>query len=149
VRTVTVRTPFRATPAEQTFYGWIVSLRPAAGGYLLRFDPAFWLSGITANVAMAQAVHERCAPAKCEPVPNDHFVLDEGHETLTFVLPASTRGTVLRSGSNIAGTPISAAGLAALVAQGPRAKLFERLDSGIWLRVHNDTVLAFAQQYRP
>jgi hypothetical protein len=111
----------------------------------MRYDPAFWLSGITANVAMAQATHTPCAPEKCEPVPNDHFVLDGGHETLTFVLPASTRGTVLTSSSYFNGTPISAARLAALVAQGPRAKLFEQLDSGIWLLVRNEIVTAFAQ----
>jgi hypothetical protein len=149
VRTVTVTPPFGATPIVQTFYGKIVSVTPAQGGYLMRFDPALWLSGITANVASADAMHIRCAPAKCQPVSNDHFVLDEGHATLTFVLPATVHGTVLTVGSNINGTRIDAARLAALVAQGAHAKLFENLNSGMWLRVRIDVVQTFAQQYVP
>jgi hypothetical protein len=151
VRTVTVRAPstFGASPQEVSYYGHIVSLTSGADGYLLRFDPSWWLSGITANVAAAAAQHVTCAPSMCEPVPNDHFILDEGHTTLTFVMPRSTHGTVLTSGANINGTRIDATRLAAIVAAGNTAKLFESLDSGVWIRVHNDTVQAFAQQYRP
>lgn len=135
--------------ADQSFYGRIVSAQPAAGGYLLRFDPAWWLGGVTANVAFAQAMHQSCAPRACESVPNDYYVLDEGHATLTFFLPRGAHGTVLTQPLKFPGTRVTAARLVALVGQGARARLFEPLESGVWLRVNSDTITGFAQQYRP
>jgi hypothetical protein len=32
---------------------------------------------------------------------------------------------------------------------GPHRKLFEPLDSGVWIRIHNDTVKELDQQYKP
>lgn len=146
-RTVTVAPPL-AGSAVQDLYGHIVSLEPTKSGYLLRFDPSWWLGGITANVAAAQDEHASCAPASCAPVPNDYYVVDESHRLLTFVVPHAVRGTVLTSGSNLAGTTIGAGQLARIVA-GHGVKLFEPLESGIWIRVRIDTVLTFRQQYRP
>jgi hypothetical protein len=146
VRTVTVTQPLGGA-AQLSFYGRIVSAQPASGGYFLRFDPAWWLSGVTANVAMAQALNVKCAPRACEAVPNDYYILDDGHEVLTFVLPRSTHGTVLTRPLKFPGTRIGADRLVQLV--GRPQGLFEPLDSGVWLRVRGDTVLAFAQQYRP
>jgi hypothetical protein len=146
-RTVTV-SPSLAGSAVQDLYGHIVSLTPTKTGYLLRFDPAWWLGGITANAAAAQDEHVSCLPASCDPVPNDYYVVDESHRALTFEVPRAVRGTVLTSGSNLAGTPIGAGQLARIVA-GHGLKLFEPLESGVWIRVRIDTVLTFRQQYRP
>ena len=146
-RTVTVSPPL-AGSAVQDLYGHIVSLTPTTTGYLLRFDPAWWLGGVAANVAAAQDEHVSCAPASCAPVPNDYYVVDESHRALTFVVPRGVRGTVLTSGSNLAGTQIGVGQLARIVA-GNGVKLFEPLESGIWIRVRIDTVLTFRQQYRP
>jgi hypothetical protein len=151
-RTVTVEAPQQlGGGADQVIYGRIVSMSPAAGGYFLRFDPAWWLTGITANVALAHAEHRTCSTPGCTevPVPNDYYALDEGHGTLTYVLPHTAHGTVLTKPLRFPGTRIGADRLARLVAQGPRADLFEPLASGVWLRVHSDTVREFAQQYRP
>jgi len=132
----------------QSYYGHIVSLQRSGASYLMRFDPALFLSGITANAAAAADLHVTCAPEKCEPVPNDNYSLDESHRAYFFRVPANVRGTVLTSGSNLSGTSISAAQLAQIVAGGGM-KLFEPLDSGVWIRVNIDTVQTFRQQYRP
>lgn len=132
----------------QSYYGHIVSLQQSGAGYLMRFDPALFLSGITANAAAAADLHVACAPEKCEPVPNDNYSLDESHRSYVFRVPANVRGTVLTRGSNLSGTSISVAQLAQIVAGGG-LKLFEPLDSGVWIRVRIDTVQAFSQQYRP
>ena len=137
-----------ATSGVQSYYGHIVSLKQSGTGYLMQFNPALFLSGITANAAAAADLHIACAPEQCEPVPNDNYVLDESSRSYVFRVPANVRGTVLTSGSDLNGTEISVAQLAQIVA-GNGMKLFEPLDSGVWIRVHIDTVQMFNQQYRP
>ena len=123
------------------------------GVYELRFDPAWFLSGVTANVAYAEAQGTRCRPRACPPVDNDNYVVEEGHRVLTYIAPAGMRGTVLtRNGANggpFPATLITVVQLAQLVAGGSSLKLFEPLSSGVWIRVHGDTVRTFAQQYVP
>lgn len=134
--------------ADQSFYGTIVSMTPdRGGGYVMRFDPAWFLSGVTANVLYAEGQHKTCAPRACEGVPDDYAVLEGGHRALTFLVPAATRGTVLLHG--VPGTTVSVAELARYVRQGFHAKIFEPLISGVWIQVHIDTVTTFRQQYRP
>ncbi|HEY3961313.1 MAG TPA: hypothetical protein VGL84_02195 [Gaiellaceae bacterium] len=147
-KTVT-RTVTGALPvADQSFYGTIVSMTPdRGGGYLMRFDPAWFLSGVTANVLYAEDQHKTCAPRACEGVPDDYAVLEGGHRALTFLVPAGTRGTVLVHG--VQGKTVSVVDLAKYVRQGFHAKIFEPLVSGVWIQVHIDTVSAFRQQYRP
>ena len=147
-RTVTV-TPSASAPADQKLYGHIVSIQPSGNGdrYLLRFDPAWFTSGITANVAQAEDQGTTCEPAACPPVPNDNYVVDESHRVLTFWLPADVHGTVLVAG--IKEVPVTAAQLADLVAGKAPVKLFEPLESGMWIVVRIDTVRSFAQQYKP
>ena len=85
-----------ATPSgDQRLIGRIVSITPSSGGYLLRFDPVWFLSGVTANVAQAEDQATTCAPLSCPPVPNDNYRVDEAHRAFTFLLRGSTRGTVL------------------------------------------------------
>ena len=132
----------------QQFYGHIVSLTKANGRYLMTFDPAWFLSGITANAAAAADEHVTCAPASCKAVPNDNYSVDESHRAYVFRVSASATGTVLTSGSNLSGARVSVAQLAAIVA-GHGLKLFEPLESGVWIRVHLDTVTSFQQQFRP
>jgi hypothetical protein len=155
-RTVTVGTQAQtAPPAALWIYGHATSVERAGGRYLLRFDPAFLATGITANAAAAAAEGRTCRPAACPPVPNDNFTVDRAHENLVFVLPTTAHGTVLTrngaAGGPFPGTRIDAAQLATLVGNGkaPGLTLFEPLDSGLWLLVHGDTIRSFAQQYRP
>ena len=132
-------------PAEQVLFGYIRSLKRHGRVYRMRFDPAWFLSGTTANVAAAQDG----AVSPGEPVPNDNYVVDEGKRLLTYVVPADARVRVLKTG--VASSPISVPQLAQLVAgKNPFPRpLFERLDTGFWIRVHIDTVRSLDQQYHP
>jgi len=115
---------------------------------MMRFDPAWFTSGVTASVAAAADG----AVQPGEPVPNDNYVIDEGHRLLTFVVAPGARVTVItRHGdpAQLGATPITVAQLAALVRGEKPIDLFEPLDSGAWIRVHGDTVCAVDQQYRP
>lgn len=132
-------------PEEFVQFGYLKSLKPQGGGYKLRFDPAWFLMGETANVAAA----EDGAVAAGEPVPNDNYRLDEGHRLLTYLVPADARVTVLKDSPD--GKPITVAQLAQLVAgENPLSRpLFEPLRTGFWIRVRIDTVRSLDQQYLP
>jgi hypothetical protein len=134
--------------ADQQLFGHVKSITSAPGGYLVHFDPSWLVTGITANVAAAQQQGTHCEPISCPPVPNDVYDVDESHGVLTFRLPAGTRGTVL-VGGGLSTKTIDAAELARVVSGTSSLKLFEPLESGVWIRVHSDTIRAFAQQYRP
>jgi hypothetical protein len=129
-------------PLETVQFGHIKSLKKKGAAYELRFDPALFLSGETANVAAAE---DGAVPAG-EPVPNDNYVVDEGHRLLTYRVPADAKVTVLTKGPE--GTPITVAELARIVA-GDHAPLWEALDTGFWLRTRIDTVRSLDQQYHP
>ena len=129
-------------------FGHIRSLVRKGGHYVLRFDPAWFTSGVTANTAAA----EDGAVEPGEPVPNDNYVVDESHRLLTYLVPADAHVTVLvNNPSGILSTPISASELAEIVQTGKSSqrKLFEPLESGVWLRYRIDTACALDQQYRP
>jgi len=132
-------------PGEQVQFGYVKSLTPKGTSFELRFDPAWFLSGETANVAAA----EDGALEPGEPVPNDNYVVNESHRLFTYVVPADARVTVLTKGVN--GSRITIAQLAELVrGKNPLPRpLFEPLTTGFWIRIDLDTVRALDQQYRP
>lgn len=138
---------------DQQIFGRIHSLTPltpAKDTYELRFDPAWFLTGETAN----EAAVEDGAIAPGDSVPNDYYIVGEGHRLLTYLVPTSARVHVLIQGAPLdeSGSPsrdVSVPELARLVAGEQPVKLFESLDSGVWLRVKNDTVCSLEQQYRP
>jgi hypothetical protein len=155
-RTVTVDRKTDAAPSatgDQRLYGTIKSLVRNGDGYELRFDPAWFLSGLAANVAQAEDQGTRCRPSACPPVANDNYVVDESHRVVTYIVPTGVRGKVLTrtgsSGGPFPATTITAAQLAQLVGGRSPLKLFEPLTSGVWILVHGDTVRTFAQQYVP
>jgi hypothetical protein len=155
VRTVTVQQKAAALSAtgDQRLYGQVKSLERRGDHYELRFDPAFFLSGVAANVAKAEDQHTPCQPSACPPVDNDNYVVDEGHRLLTYLVPADVQGTVLTksgsSGGPFPSTTITVAQLAQIIAGTSSMKLFEPLSTGVWILVHVDTVRTFAQQYLP
>lgn len=138
-----------ATSCGDRMFGHVGSLERDGGDrYRLRFDPAWFTSGVTANEAAAEdGVVERG-----EPVPNDNYRVEEGHRLLTYLVPADTPVTVLtRHGdpAQLGATPISVSELAQLVAGEKPVDLFEPLDTGVWIRVDVDTVCSIEQQYQP
>jgi hypothetical protein len=137
-----------AASCGDRLYGHIASLKPDGDEYRMRFDPAWFTSGVTANVAAAE--DGKVEPG--EPVPNDNYVVDEGHRLLTYIVPTDTPVTVLtRQGdpANFGATSISVEELSQLVAGETPIELFEPLDTGVWIRVHVDTVCSIDQQYVP
>lgn len=144
-RTVTVDATAKqgtGAPLERVEFGQIKSLVRKGDAYELRFDPAWFLSGETANVAAAE---DGVVPPG-EPVPNDNYVVDEGHRLFTYRVPADARVTVLVDSPE--SEPITVAELAEIVA-GDHAPLWEPIETGFWLRARIDTVRALDQQYRP
>jgi hypothetical protein len=112
--------------ADQKFYGRIKSLERKSDRYELRFDPAWLVTGLTANVAQAEDEGTPCQPNACPPVANDSYVI-EGTRLVTFVVPANVRGTVLGTGGSngLRSLTITTAQLAELVAGTSSLKLFE------------------------
>jgi hypothetical protein len=147
-RTVTVDPTAKTgagPPGQQVEFGYIKSLQRKGNRFVMRFDPAWLTSGVTANTAAA----EDGAVPPGEPVPNDNYVIDESHRLLTYYVPPSAHVTALTKG--VAGTPITVAQLAQLVAGKnpfPRPP-FEPVTTGFWIRVAIDTVRSLDQQYKP
>jgi hypothetical protein len=147
-RTVTVDRTAKTgvgPPGERVEFGYIKSLTRMRQEFELRFDPAWFLSGVTANVAAA----EDGAVTPGQPVPNDNYVVDEGHRVLTYSVPENARVTALTRG--VEGARITVAQLARLVhGDNPFPRpLFEPLTTGFWIRVDIDTVRSLDQQYKP
>ncbi|HLX33398.1 MAG TPA: hypothetical protein VKR79_11650 [Gaiellaceae bacterium] len=157
-RTVTTQTTAKSPQSgalSQTenarYFGTPVSITQVdAKSYLLVLKPQFFLVGVTANVAFAAQQNSVCAPLQCPGVPDDRWVVPAGSQQLTFILPATTTGTVITVGhQQMHNTKVTAAQLSALVAGATTPKLIEPLDSGVWLTVDVDKVTSFAQQFQP
>jgi hypothetical protein len=133
-----------AAPAGQiTLYGHVKTLTRRGGHFQMRFDPAWFTSGITASRAALEDTGSG-------DVPNDNYVIEEGHRLLTYLVPRTAHVTVLtNTGQGISSTRISVSELARIVNGGKHRKLFEPLSSGVWIRVRIDSVRSLDQQYRP
>jgi hypothetical protein len=135
-------------PRERVEYGHITSLARDGDSYTLRFDPALLLTGLTAN----KAAEEDGAVEPGEPVPNDNYVVDEGHRTFAYVVPAGARVTVLTKKGDpaqLGATPVTVAELARIVHGSSDLELYEPLATGVWITVDGDSVRSLDQQYRP
>lgn len=149
-RTVTVTEPGNeiAAPEQRAEFGYVESLTRKGGGFEMRFDPAWFLSGVTANTAAA----EDGAVEPGEPVPNDNYVLDEDHRLLTYEIPADAQVTVLTNQGDpaqLGATPITVSELAQILDGTSNLSLFEPVTTGFWIVVDVDTVRSLDQQYRP
>jgi hypothetical protein len=124
-------------------YGHVKKLTRKGARYEMRFDPAWFTSGVTASRAALENTGS-------SDVPNDNYVIEEGHRLLTYLVPATAHVSVLtNNGKGISSTAIPVSELAWIVNGGKHRKLFEPLDSGVWIRVRIDTVRELDQQYRP
>lgn len=146
-KTVTVSAAAKSgagSPRQVVEFGYIRSLEREGNHFALRFDPAWLLTGKTAGQAALEDTGS-------SDVPNDSYVVNERPRAYSFIVPANARVRVLTSGSNLSGTPITAAQLAQLVAgHNPLPKpLFEPISTGFWISIRNDKVDSFDQQYHP
>jgi len=142
------RLPRAAAAGQTTWWGHVKSLTRKGGHYELRFDPAWWLGGLTADRAAAEDKRE---------VANDYYVVDESHRLLTFYVPPGAQATVITNEGTkgICGTRVSVAELAQIVrGRNPRHRpLYDRARGlGYWLLVdfhYPDPVRSIDQQYQP
>jgi hypothetical protein len=134
-------------PCGDRIFGHIESLERTGDHFELRFDPAWFTSGVTANTAAA----EDGAVDPGQPVPNDNYVVEESHRLLTYLVPETAHVTVLTrdAAGPLGETPSTVSELEQIVNGGQHRPLFEPLDSGVWIRVHVDSVCSLDQQYRP
>jgi predicted small secreted protein len=144
-KTVTVTLTGPAAPLEVAQFGYISSLTRKGPRFELRFDPAWLLSGVTAQRAKQEDTGS-------SDVPNDYYVVNEGPRLLTYLVPPGARVTIVgNGGKGIHGVPITVAQLAQLAgSKNPLGHpLFEPLSTGFWIVVRSDTVRSLAQQYFP
>lgn len=130
------------SPAGASLYGHVKTITHTAGGFRMRFDPAWWLTGTAAEHACG-----------CRPVANDYYVVDETHRLLTFALRKDARVTVLVRGGAVSQASISVAELAQILAgKNPRHRQLLEPKAGFWIRVsprYPSPVVSLEQQYQP
>jgi hypothetical protein len=141
--------PVAKTPPRVVVqYAHVKSLRRTGGRFVMRVDPALWLSGVTAYHA---AVEDK-AIAPGDAVPNDYYIRDSDHRLLTFRVRSNARVTVLTRGGSgpLPTTTISVAEFAQIVqGKNPKHRRLLEPKAGFWLRVAIDSVFSLDQQYQP
>ena len=146
---LSVQLPPAAPAGQMVLYGHIKSLAHKSGHFEMRFDPAWWLTGVAAESAAV----EDGAISPGDSVPNDYYVVDEGHRLLTYVVAANPPVTIVTSGA--AHTKISVSELAQLLGgNNPRHRslMGPVRGFGFWIRVgdkYPNPVLSLDQQYQP
>ncbi len=139
----------RPTAAEKhppsVFYGHIKSMSHTARGYEIRFDPAWWLTGRAAEQAKFEDTGSR-------DVPNDYYVVGEGHRLLTFPVAKTADVTVL-VGSGNGRVRISAAELNQIEnGKNPSHRSLSEPGAGFWIRIgdkYPNPAVRLYQQYQP
>jgi hypothetical protein len=121
--------PRASAVREQSLYGRIKSLTRKGARFELRFDPALLLTGYTAS----RAAREDTGSGD---VPNDNYTRDETHKLLAYLVPATTKVTILTHGT--CSTHVTMARLARTVST-----------AGFWIKIRNDVVTSIDQQYHP
>ena len=85
-------------------------------------------------------------------MPNDNYVVDEGHRTFAYIVPDDAKVTVLTNKGDpaqLGATPVTVGELAKIVDGTSDIELYEPLATGVWITVDGDTVRSLDQQYRP
>jgi len=132
-----LKLPRAAQAGQQTQFGRISSLNRVGARYIMRFDPAWMLTGFAAQRAKLEDTGSG-------EVANDYYIVDETHRLLSYVVPAGTPVSVLTHGTNT--MTISVAALARRVRGGQEQGV------GFWLLIGNKyptPVLSIDQQYQP
>ena len=98
-----VQLPPAAPAGQMVLYGHIKSLARKSGRFEMRFDPAWWLTGIAAEGAAV----EDGATSPGQGVPNDYYIVDEGHRLLTYVVAANAPVSIITRGAGRARSSVS------------------------------------------
>jgi len=134
-----------AKARQNVVYGHIRSMTRKGRSFEMRFDPAWWLTGVTAERAKREDTGSG-------DVPNDYYIVEEGHRLLTYVVPATAHVAVLTRGAYPV-TTISVSELAQIVkGKNPRHRQLLERKAGFWIRIGNkypSPALALDQQYQP
>jgi hypothetical protein len=130
---------------QSVMYGHVKTMTRKGRRFEIKFDPAWWLTGVAAERAKLQDTGS-------SDVPNDYYILEEGHRLLTFVVLPSARVTVL-TGGGAQRTGISAGELAQLVnGRNPNHRRLSEPKAGFWIRVgvkYPNPAVTLDQQYQP
>jgi hypothetical protein len=133
-------------PRQLVFFGYAKAVTLQGKGFLLRVDPAQYLSGETANRA---AIEDGVIPPG-DVVPNDHYIRNEGRRLLTYRIAAGAHVTVLTYQGGIRQTRIPVAELGQIVkGRNPGKRHLFEPKNGFWVRVASDRALSLDQQYSP
>jgi hypothetical protein len=139
-------TAFFSPPATIVQFGYIKSITPAGKGFDLRLDPAYFLGGLTAQRAAAQAG---------QTVDNDYYNVNPDHRLFTYRVLAGAAATVVTNSSGgLRSTKVPIAELAQIV-KGKNPKHRPLLEHGsmrglgYWVKTKIDTVQSIDQQYQP
>ncbi len=142
-----VRTPPAARAGESAVWGHIESLTRKGRHFELRFDPAWWLGGVTAKRAAAEDKRD---------FTNDYYVIDESHRLLTYFVPRTVRATVVTHGrAGICSAAVTVSELVQIVeGKNPNHRpLFAQPNGfGFWIIVnfrYPNAVRSLDQQYQP
>jgi hypothetical protein len=138
------RGPVAAERPPNVLYGHIRSMIRTGRRFEMRFDPAWWLTGVAAQRAALEDTGS-------SDVPNDYYIVEEGHRLLTFVVPANARVDILTGAAQH--STISAAELAQIVnGRNPRHRRLFEPRAGFWIRIgekYPNGAVALFQQYQP
>jgi len=143
------RLPPAARAGQEVLWGHIKSIARRNGRFEMKFDPAWLLKGVAAE----RAAVEDGVLRPGEPVPNDSYVVEEGHRLVTYVVSPRARVTLVGRGLDTIVVPVSE--LAQIVkGRNPRRRpLFDRARGlGYWIRVSDkypNAVISLDQQYQP
>ncbi len=134
-------------PTTIVQYGYVRSLASSGSTYRLRFDPALWLGGDTAN----RAAIEDGVIAPGDTVPNDYYIRNESRKTLAYTVPRTARVTILTvPAGGPRSTRITVSELAAITqGRNPNGRKLYGRGLGYWARIVGDRVVRLDQQYQP
>ena len=136
--------PFGPPTLQQQWIGHIQSLTHSGPDYVMRFDPAFWLSAATARAYHVEHPGTRL-------LPGVHLIYDTDHQLVTLIVPVRARAAVVsREKGKIVERSVSTAQLARIVdgEKTPGVKALEP-NAPFWIIFQHDTVVEIDQQYVP
>lgn len=133
-----------ATRPPNVFYAHIRSMAKRGSRFEIRVDPAWFLTGHAAERAAFEDTGSR-------DVPNDSYVVEEGHRLLSFFVLRNAEVTVLTHVTQ--STRVSAAELAQLLnGRNPNHRQGLQPHAAFWLRIgdkYPNPAVQIDQQYHP